>query len=292
MSQAENLKISHCILRPDYLDAMMRLPYDPTRRPFAANEVPGQVFAVNYDYGPVNVAYKDVDYQATTQGGSWNSGWEYRNDGVDIEQSSDPSSNGYDVGWTAAGDYLTYTLNVKNTATYQISLELSAPSTGGSLLVRVDGTLVGLKSVPATGGWQAWQEVSVGSLQLTAGSHVFRVDIVAGGFNFAFARFTQVADGIAEKRMPSTPASFSLAQNFPNPFNPTTVVSCQLPVAGNLKVLVYDLLGREVATLANESKEPGTYSFTWDASKIAAGVYFCRMEAGEFVATRRMALVR
>jgi endoglucanase len=292
MSQAENLKIAHCIFRPDYIDAMMRLPKDPTRRPFAANEVPGQVFAVNYDYGPVNVAYKDVDFQATTQGGSWNSGWEYRNDGVDIEQSTDPSSNGYNVGWTAAGDYLTYTVNVATTGTYQISLELSAPAAGGSVLVRMDGVVVALKSVPATGGWQVWQETTIGSIPLTAGPHLFRVDIVAGGFNFAFARFTQVPDGIAEKRQTAAPSSFSLAQNFPNPFNPTTTVNCQVPVASRVKVTVYDLLGRQVAVLMDEKKEPGTYAARWDATGVASGMYLCRMEAGDFVATRRMALVK
>jgi endoglucanase len=292
MSQAENLKIAHCVFHPDYLDAMFRLPKDPTRRPFAANEVPGQVFAANYDLGPINIAYKDAEYQATSQGGTWNSGWEYRNDGVDIEQCSDPSSNGYDVGWTAAGDYLTYSLDVKTTGTYQIALDLSAPAAGGSVLVRVDGTLVGLKSVPVTGGWQNWQETSIGSIPLTAGSHILRVDVVAGGFNFAFARFTGVPDGIAGQEKSEAPFTSSLAQNFPNPFNPSTTIQLRIKNSEFIILKVYDLLGREVAVLCDGKREAGSYAFTWDASKMASGVYLYRLEAGGYVSTKRMLLAK
>jgi hypothetical protein len=88
------------------------------------------------------------------------------------------------------------------------------------------------------------------------------------------------------------PGRYALEQNYPNPFNPTTVVSCQLPVASNVKLIVYDMLGREVATLMDEAKQPGTYSVTWNASGLSSGVYFCRITAGSFVATRRMILMK
>jgi glucuronoarabinoxylan endo-1,4-beta-xylanase len=81
-------------------------------------------------------------------------------------------------------------------------------------------------------------------------------------------------------------------QNYPNPFNPTTVVSYQLPVAGNVKLSVYDLLGREVAVLANERKMPGTYEVTFDGSNLASGVYLYRLQSGSLVQTRKLLLLK
>jgi hypothetical protein len=88
------------------------------------------------------------------------------------------------------------------------------------------------------------------------------------------------------------PTEFALEQNYPNPFNPTTVVSCQLPVASNLRLVVYDMLGREVAVLMDERKGPGRYEVIWDARRCASGVYICRMVAGAYVASRKTILTK
>ena len=93
------------------------------------------------------------------------------------------------------------------------------------------------------------------------------------------------------------PASFKLAQNYPNPFNPTTAIRFSLPSQGrggvrSVLLQVYDLLGREIATLVNEKKAPGTYAVTWDATGQASGVYLYRLRAGEYVATRKLVLLR
>ena len=85
---------------------------------------------------------------------------------------------------------------------------------------------------------------------------------------------------------------FTLEQNYPNPFNPKTVVSCQLPVASDVRLVVYDLLGREVAVLMDEHKEAGTYRMMFDASMLSTGVYFYRMTSGDFVECRKMLLVK
>ncbi|MEW5797565.1 MAG: T9SS type A sorting domain-containing protein [Bacteroidota bacterium] len=81
-----------------------------------------------------------------------------------------------------------------------------------------------------------------------------------------------------------------LLQNYPNPFNPTTVIKYQLPVTSTVTLKIFDLLGREVATLVNEQKRPGSYEVTWDAKHISSGVYFYRLQAGDFVQTRRLVL--
>jgi len=88
------------------------------------------------------------------------------------------------------------------------------------------------------------------------------------------------------------PAGFELSQNYPNPFNPRTVVSYQLPEVSNVKLVVYDLLGRVVATLVNERKSAGSYSVSFEPAGLSSGVYVCRLVAGQYSQSREMVLLR
>jgi len=93
--------------------------------------------------------------------------------------------------------------------------------------------------------------------------------------------------------LPSTLlTSFVLEQNYPDPFNPTTVIRYQLPVTSHVTLKVYNVLGQEVATLVNEEMKPGSYEVTWDASGVASGIYFYRLQAGSFAETRKLVLLR
>lgn len=85
---------------------------------------------------------------------------------------------------------------------------------------------------------------------------------------------------------------FSLSQNFPNPFNPSTVISYQLAVIGFVTLKVYDILGREVATLVNEEKSAGEYEVEFDGSALTSGIYFYQLKAGEYSETRKMVLLK
>jgi hypothetical protein len=88
------------------------------------------------------------------------------------------------------------------------------------------------------------------------------------------------------------PAAFSLGQNYPNPFNPTTMIRYTLAAPSDVRLTVYDMLGREVTTLVNERKEAGAYDVRFDASSLASGLYFYRLKAGAFVETRKLLLLR
>jgi hypothetical protein len=88
------------------------------------------------------------------------------------------------------------------------------------------------------------------------------------------------------------PGSFALMQNYPNPFNPVTTFQFTIADRQLTIVKVFDLLGREVATLVNEEKSAGTHTVQWDATGVASGVYFCRLRAGDFVQTRRVLMLR
>jgi len=88
------------------------------------------------------------------------------------------------------------------------------------------------------------------------------------------------------------PTTYELSQNYPNPFNPSTTIRFQIPDFGYTSLIVFDVLGREVANLISGELSPGTYSIPWDASGVASGMYFYRLQAGDFVETRRLLLLK
>lgn len=88
------------------------------------------------------------------------------------------------------------------------------------------------------------------------------------------------------------PSHFVLEQNYPNPFNPSTVISYQLPVDNQVKLKVYDVLGREVETLVNNREQAGTHSVKFDGTALPSGVYFCRLSTPNYVSTMKMTLLK
>lgn len=88
------------------------------------------------------------------------------------------------------------------------------------------------------------------------------------------------------------PQKFALEQNYPNPFNPSTIINFSLAKGGQVTLSVYDLLGQQVSELVNERREAGVYEVKFDGSNLSSGVYFYRLQAGDFVATKRLLLLR
>jgi hypothetical protein len=91
---------------------------------------------------------------------------------------------------------------------------------------------------------------------------------------------------------PGIPIDYVLRQNYPNPFNPTTVIRYQLPVAGDVVLTVFNLLGQKAATLFSGRQQAGYYSIEWDASEMASGIYYYKLEAGPFIEIKRMLLLK
>ena len=89
-----------------------------------------------------------------------------------------------------------------------------------------------------------------------------------------------------------TPSNFNLAQNFPNPFNPSTKIEFSLPVKQEVSLKVFNLLGQEIATLLNKEMNEGTYNLNFDASSLSSGVYLYQLRAGNFVQTKKMTLLK
>jgi len=113
--------------------------------------------------------------------------------------------------------------------------------------------------------------------------------------------YTQVIMKASIKSSPQTevqqtgseiPLAFNLNQNYPNPFNPSTKIDFQISMKEHVTLKIYDMLGREIATLVDEQKPAGKYSIRFDAGTLADGVYFYRIIAGNFVGTKKLILLK
>ncbi len=108
--------------------------------------------------------------------------------------------------------------------------------------------------------------------------------------NSSFAVFRIVSD--LESSVENVPKSYKLYQNFPNPFNPKTVISYQLPVISDVDLSIYNLLGQKIVTLVSEKQKAGYHQVEWDATGFSSGVYYYKIEAGNFVETRKMVYLK
>ena len=177
-------------------------PPPPTEGPYGgtASAIPGTVQAANYDTGGQGVAYN-----VTSTNGTANS---YRSDGVDLEACTDTGC-GDDIGWTAAGQWFKYTVNVATAGTYTVSLRLASPSgvTDGLHIASSSGAnLSGNINVPATGGWQTWTTVTA-SVTLPAGQQTLTVDQDNGGWNVHQLTFASSATPPANTVTVSSPGN-------------------------------------------------------------------------------------
>ncbi len=181
--------------------------------------------------------------------------------------------------------------NVQPAGSYPVTFGYKlAYATPKTQYINVNGIRVANLEFTAT-STSTWYEKTM-AVDLLSGLNTVQMQMFWG---WMYVDYLAVPTGVlvaVQDEVSALPARWSLEQNYPNPFNPTTVVSFQLPVASSVRLVVYDLLGREMAVPVNGKKEPGNYSVTWDASGLASGVYFYRLTAGNFVQTRRMLLIR
>jgi hypothetical protein len=135
---------------------------------------------------------------------------------------------------------------------------------------------------------QVWNDKRIQSFQLVTDLQPASVELDPG--NWVLKRSEEVTDIPGEEE--ALPFTYKLEQNFPNPFNPSTLISWQLAVAGRVDLIIYNILGERVITLVSERQPAGYHSIEWDAGAFPSGVYYNMIKSGEFRAVKKMVLLK
>jgi len=128
------------------------------------------------------------------------------------------------------------------------------------------------------------QSYSYADNSVTSGKYFYRLKQIDFNGEFSYSQIVEVDV--------ASPIEFVLDQNYPNPFNPSTIISFSVPQSSFVTLKVYDVLGNEVSTLVNETKEAGKYNISFDASGLSNGVYFYTIKANNFNSTKKMILIK
>lgn len=185
---------------------------------------------------------------------------------------------------------MTYRFDAEKTLVWGLQDDI----TGAKVMVVAN--LSASNQTPANVPWLGagtWYDVFDQSQFVTSGTSVASFPIGAYTAKVYSNRSNGELGITSVKPIGSTvPAEFALVQNYPNPFNPTTSITYQIPAAGMVSLRVYDMLGREVATLVNEEHSAGTYSVKFDAGTLSSGMYLYTLRTGTNVETKRMMLLK
>ena len=118
------------------------------------------------------------------------------------------------------------------------------------------------------------------------------MDILSNGFHFwSDSFFVDIVSSMVENNQ-NIPKKYTLQQNYPNPFNPATTIEFSIPKTEFVTLIIYNLIGQEVATLVSDKLTPGSYKYTWDASHLASGMYYFKLETESYSSTKKLILLK
>ena len=195
----EDLKLENCHFQKDVIDAMFRQVNSNQTIPFdSVAEIPGRIYATDFDLGVVGEAYQDnvvATYQVTTGNYTpWNNGWMYRNDGADISACNDVYlfHNGYQVGWFEQNEWMQYEVNVDTSAVYDINIRYSANNPDSKIYFSLNDTaFTSTAALPNTNNWSFWNTVTVSNAMLSAGNQKIRLHCDEGEININSFEFVK-----------------------------------------------------------------------------------------------------
>jgi len=210
--------------------------------------------------------------------------------------AADTSTQQIDIQWKqdAAVDYTELSRRLENPFTVQeATLAIADHSSSGDVTAKLLYTDEDYAELHAG----EWINLDFTAPPLTEGlerSFVFvsrgRYDTLGGdGVSNRMQQSVTTTNSYEERNLPP---EIDISQNYPNPFNPSTIIRYQLPEDSYVVIKLYDLLGREIRTLADEEKQAGYYEITVDASELASGIYFYKMVAGNYVAVKKLVVMK
>ena len=256
MQVTEDLKLENCIYQKDVIDAMFRQVYSDETVPFRVQEIPGVVYATDFDMGVVGEAYHDIEtanYQVSTgRFTSWNNGWSYRNDGVDLEVCQDDvNTNGYNVGWIDDGEWMQYSVAVAEDAAYEVNIRYASNVNGASIHLNMDGADLNLPFfISSTGGWQTWRTLTIPNLILKTTDKKLRFYANKGGVNINSFEFVKRGESaavltqfVAAETTDESTIKLNINKAFDNATLPSTFEDWQLFINGT----AYPVVDLEVA---------------------------------------------
>ena len=197
------------------------------------------------------------------------------------------------LGNIQAGDSLTFWLRKLGVYFdhFQVMISTTTPTTGAMTIV------VDTMTFYANDSGYVFHKYNIGSL-VPPGSNIYVgfkewVDSTEiNGASFSLDLIKSTAQVVEVKNINGIPAQYNLSQNFPNPFNPSTHIEYSIAKKGFVSLIIYDVLGKEIAVIVNESKNAGNYTVSFNASKLSSGVYYYKIQSGEFSDKKMMILLK
>lgn len=300
MGLAENLKLENCQFQKDVIDAMFRQVQTNETKPYKEHRLPGTLPAAEFDLGTYGYTYYDsdiADYHVSSGTyTTWNNGWTFRNDGVDIEKSNDAQGSPYSIGWISNNEWLGYSVYIEEASSYDIIFRIASMNGGGKIKLLLNKQAVtGNIEVPKTNGWYNWQDLEINDLKLESGLQFIQLVFVQSGFNLNQIKFIADTNGIENDD--KQPLHFSLSQNYPNPFNNFTIIPFKLEKPARAKISIFDVKGRIIRQLVDDRFGTEAQEIIWDGTDqmsnlIVSGIYFYRLQVGTKSETKSMVFLK
>jgi len=293
-NMVENLKLENCEIKKGVIASLLDDNYGTKNLPFKDLFIPGKIDIVDYDLGANGLAYFDFDYIDNRPNGgglkTWNNGWAYRNDGVDIQVSSDTKISKYHVSHTESGEFLKYTINVLKDDVYDFSIISSAESAEASVALynSQNQVIISEKKLPVTQDYDLWVETVLGEAELKKGVNEIRLSIIRGGANLKILK-------VSSNSSRSGNVIFT-HKIYPNPTSNFSSISFESLSEKHVKINVYNVQGQLVWS-------DNTKAFVGDniyklilknrnGKGLSNGIYFLTLDDGKKTIKEKITLIK
>lgn len=293
MSLANSIKFDSCKVNKDLIRAFTDSTYNTTSIPFTTFSPPGLLPATDYDSGNNGVSYYDKrsedpnKFSSDTK--SWNNGWSYRNDGVDISSTTINNEKKYYVGWIEDSEWMKYTIIPKKPGNYKMMIEVASYTNGSSLIVDFEnGPIVGPITLPNTNGWSnGWRVVTIGNV-IISDKTSFRIQANIGGYNIKNIIFEDLD-------VSSIPMILNL-NCYPNPANSFINIKWNSDFILSTDVDIYSISGAKVFSKKLISKK-GENQVSWylksmDYKSVPSGVYIVKVKTSNELSIKKITYLK